>query len=133
MRTRTCRYAKSVTDESTDSPVSSSSARLRGREALRLHLTLAFGLALCAAAFWFELKRALGGNALSWAYVFEWPLLGGFAVYMWSQFLHPGREKRRKTVEKSLDPTFNVMLERWQQSQDELERSRSNDVDPPDS
>ncbi len=94
-------------------------------------MTLAFGLLLCAAAFWFELNRALGGNALSWAYVFEWPLLGGFAVYMWSQFLHPGRESRSKKREKVLDPTFTVMLERWEQSRDEVERNRGLDSGSP--
>ena len=78
--------------------------RLRGREAVRLHFTVITGLVLCVAAFWFELKRALGGNALSWAYVFEWPLLAVFAVYMWWQFLHPGLEKRKGKKDPQLDP-----------------------------
>jgi len=121
-----------VTDESPDSPVTSPGARLRGREATHLHVTLAVGLVLCVAAFWFELQRALSGNGLSWAYVFEWPLLAGFAVYMWSQLLHPGREKRRGKRETSLDPTFGVMLERWEQSRDELEHSRTQDSETPD-
>ncbi|MBW4030224.1 MAG: hypothetical protein HIU57_06045 [Acidobacteria bacterium] len=110
-------------DESREVPAHSSDARLRGSEAVRLHLTLALGLVLCAAAFWFELKRALGGNALSWAYVFEWPLLGIFAVYMWSRFLHPGRETRPAKNEKVLDPSFDAMRERWEQSREELERA----------
>jgi len=42
----------------------------------------------CAAAGVFELTRALGGNELSWVYVFEWPLFGVFAVYMWWRLLH---------------------------------------------
>ena len=94
--------------------------RLQGKEAVRLHLTLIIGLSLCTAAFWFELSRAVGGNALSWAYVFEWPLLGGFAVYMWWQMLHPGRDNRLNRKVKALDPSFNGMLERWEQSRDEL-------------
>ncbi len=113
-------------------PRTKSGERLRGAEALRLHLTLALGLVLCGAAFWFELKRALGGNALSWAYVFEWPLLAVFAVYMWSQFLHPGREKRGSRREKALDPTFNVMLERWEQSREDTERRRDHDAEAND-
>ncbi|HEX7444740.1 MAG TPA: hypothetical protein VF320_12670, partial [Acidimicrobiales bacterium] len=60
-------------------------ARLTGSEAAKLHVTLAAGLALCAGAFWFEVRRALGGNELSWAYVFEWPLFAAFALYMWWQ------------------------------------------------
>ncbi len=87
-------------------------------------MTLAIGLALCAAAFWFELKRALGGNALSWAYVFEWPLLAVFAVYMWSRFLHPGRENSRRKPEKALDPAFESMRKGWEASREDLERSR---------
>lgn len=39
------------------------------------------------SAFIFELRRAIGGNELSWAYVFEWPLFGGYAVYMWRKLL----------------------------------------------
>ena len=62
-----------------DTPTRSSS----GPSAWKLHVTLAAGLALCAGAFVFELGRAVGGNGLSWAYVFEWPIFAGFAVYMW--------------------------------------------------
>lgn len=43
---------------------------------------------ICVTAFGFELSRALSGNTLSWAYVFEWPILGLYAVYMWRKILH---------------------------------------------
>ena len=118
-------------DETGPVPENAPDDRLRGPEAIRLHVTLAVGLVLCAAAFWFELKRALGGNALSWAYVFEWPLLAVFAVYMWSRFLHPGRENAAPKREKALDPTFEAMRERWEASREELERSRR-DAGPTD-
>lgn len=42
---------------------------------------------ICVTAFGFELSRALSGNTLSWAYVFEWPILGLYAVYMWRKIL----------------------------------------------
>jgi hypothetical protein len=45
---------------------------------------------ICIPAFIFEVTRALGGNTLSWAYVFEWPLLGLYSVYMWRKLLHEG-------------------------------------------
>jgi DNA-binding transcriptional regulator of glucitol operon len=32
-----------------------------------------------------QYHRALGGNGLSWAYVFEWPLFAGFAVVFWAR------------------------------------------------
>src|SRR5665647_3670415 len=62
--------------------------RLTGSEAVKLHLTLAGGFALCIAGFYFEFTRALGGNSLSWAYVFEWPLFAVFAVYMSVSYTH---------------------------------------------
>ncbi len=65
-----------------------SHGRLRGAPALRLHLTLAVGLTICLTAFAFEISRALGGNTLSWAYVFEWPIFAAFALYMWWNLLH---------------------------------------------
>jgi hypothetical protein len=55
---------------------------------MKLHLTLAAGLTLCLAAGGYELYRALGGNTLSWAYVFEWPLFGAFGIYLWWKLLH---------------------------------------------
>jgi hypothetical protein len=100
-------------------------SRLTGADAWRLHLTLACGLLVCVAAFWFELARALGGNALSWAYVFEWPLLGIFAIYMWWQLLHPGAAKRPGRREKQLDPAFDEMRQRWEASQSQRERDGS--------
>lgn len=117
--------------ESEEVPSTRAEKRLPRKEAWRLHVTLAAGLALCATAFWFELSRALGGNALSWAYVFEWPLLAVFAVYMWWQLSHPGRDNRLNRKIKSLDPSFNTMLERWEESKDHLERSRDLDDGPP--
>ncbi|HAM03185.1 MAG TPA: hypothetical protein DCQ30_13310 [Acidimicrobiaceae bacterium] len=31
---------------------------------------------------WWQLTRALSGNTLSWAYVFEWPLFAGYLIYI---------------------------------------------------
>jgi len=49
---------------------------------------------ICIPAFILELRRALGGNTLSWAYVFEWPLLGLYAVYMWHKLRQDDRGDR---------------------------------------
>ena len=101
--------------------------KLRGAAALKAHASLAVGLALCVAAFWFEIGRAERGNSLSWAYVFEWPLLGAFAVYMWWKILHPGRvaKKNRTTLEPELAPEFAGMLAAWQEHQRDLSESQS--------
>jgi len=32
---------------------------------------------------WWQLDRAAGGNALSWAYAVEWPVFAGFVAFMW--------------------------------------------------
>ncbi|HWH00609.1 MAG TPA: hypothetical protein VNV66_15105 [Pilimelia sp.] len=32
---------------------------------------------------WWQVRRAVGGNSLSWAYAFEWPLFAGFVVLVW--------------------------------------------------
>lgn len=34
---------------------------------------------------WWQIRRAASGNALSWAYAFEWPLFAGFVVFMWTR------------------------------------------------
>ncbi len=109
-------------DENSSDAAVETPRRLEGAQALRAHVTLAGGLVLCALAFWFELKRALGGNGLSWAYVFEWPLLGVFAVYMWWNIIHPDREHHRKQrVEKPpIAPQFNSMLVAWEERQRDL-------------
>ena len=67
---------------------------LTGWEAGKVHITLVLVLALCLSAFWFEVRRALGGNELSWAYVFEWPIFAVFGVYMWWTTLHQNRRRR---------------------------------------
>lgn len=59
----------------------------RNKENLRIHLGLVLAECICATAFAVELMRALSGNDLSWAYVFEWPVFGGYAVYMWHKLL----------------------------------------------
>jgi hypothetical protein len=57
----------------------------------RIHVGLVLAELICIPAFLFELSRALDGNTLSWAYVFEWPLLGLYAVHMWRRLLRDER------------------------------------------
>jgi hypothetical protein len=42
----------------------------------------------CGVLCWWQVTRALSGNTLSWAYVFEWPIFGGYAVFMWWKLIH---------------------------------------------
>jgi hypothetical protein len=52
------------------------------------HLTAAVVVPGCLALCWWQVTRALGGNTLSWAYVFEWPIFAGYAVFMWWKLIH---------------------------------------------
>ncbi|HEX4217623.1 MAG TPA: hypothetical protein VHZ02_04595 [Acidimicrobiales bacterium] len=76
-------------------PVGQKPVRLKGKDAFWLHSTLVAGLVACCGAFAFELWRALGGHGFSWMYVFEWPLFGAFAVYMWWNLLQGNDRVRR--------------------------------------
>ena len=63
------------------------------RRALKLHVVILMVVpAFLALCFW-QLSRALDGNTLSWAYVFEWPLFAAYAVYMWWRFVHEAAEE----------------------------------------
>lgn len=122
------------TDAAEDEGPEQPARRLRGVPAVKLHLTLAAGLALCVAAFWFELYRALGGNKLSWLYVFEWPIFAVFAVYMWWNLLHePDRQRRRRRPppaepggdRRAEEGQGDADLEAWQRYLKDLEAADS--------
>jgi hypothetical protein len=42
-----------------------------------------------------QFHRAMSGNALSWAYTFEWPLFAGFAVVFWAKTIRDEFRIRR--------------------------------------
>lgn len=73
---------------------------------LGIHLGLVIAEIFCATGFLFELDRARSGNTLSWAYVFEWPIFAGYAVYMWRRLLREGsgKEHDRPITEISEPP-----------------------------
>ena len=75
-----------------------------GRSALKLHGTLVAGVALCAAASWFELTRALRGREVAWVYVFEWPLFAVMGGYVWWQLVHGEQPGRRAIRAPSKQP-----------------------------
>ena len=79
---------------------------------LVIHLGLALAEAICISAFYVELRRALGGNSLSWAYVFEWPLFAGYAVYMWRRLLNEERHTSRRPTSNpsstAVDPRLDA-------------------------
>jgi hypothetical protein len=42
-----------------------------------------------------QLRRAMSGNGLSWAYTFEWPLFAAFAVVFWARTIRDEFRIRR--------------------------------------
>lgn len=75
----------------------------------RINLGLFLAELICVPAFIFEVRRALGGNTLSWAYVFEWPLLSAYAVYMWHKLRQDerGEGSSRRVVFDDEDPALD--------------------------
>ena len=44
------------------------------RRAIKLHVVILIVVPAFLALCLWQVSRALGGNSLSWAYVFEWPI-----------------------------------------------------------
>ena len=82
----------------------------RPKSMFRINLGLFLAELICIPAFVFEIKRALGGNTLSWAYVFEWPLLAGYAGYMWHKLRQDvrGEGPHRPVVFDDVDPELDA-------------------------
>jgi hypothetical protein len=102
------------------------------KNTFRINLGLFLAELICIPAFIFEVKRALGGNTLSWAYVFEWPALGGYAVYMWHKLLQEerGEGPRRPVVSNEPDPeldAWNAYLASVHQNDQSATRDKRND------
>jgi DNA-binding transcriptional regulator of glucitol operon len=64
------------------------------RRAVKLHVVILIVVPSFLALCLWQISRALGGNTLSWAYVFEWPLFAAYAVYMWWRFVHEAAPDR---------------------------------------
>jgi hypothetical protein len=60
---------------------------------------------LMVVSFWgmlwlgdWQFRRAMDGNALSWAYTFEWPLFSAFAVVFWAKTIRDEFRIRRGEI-----------------------------------
>jgi hypothetical protein len=67
--------------------------------------------ALMVVSFWgmlwlgdWQFHRAISGNALSWAYTFEWPLFAVFVVVFWARTIRDEFRIRRNGGEIPVDP-----------------------------
>ncbi len=53
-----------------------------------LHVVVALLVPACVVLTWWQVDRALSGNSLSWAYVFEWPFFACYGVFLWWRLTH---------------------------------------------
>jgi len=75
----------------------------KSKKVLWIYFGLVFAELLCVSAFYIELRRALGGNTLSWAYVVEWPIFAVYALYMWHRLLKEERPSERAAAPATLE------------------------------
>ena len=87
---------------------------------MTIHVGLVLAEVICVSAFAFELSRALSGNTLSWAYVFEWPILGAYAVYMWHKLLRDARGESKPVASVEHD---DPQLDEWNHYLEEVHRN----------
>ena len=88
---------------------------------LGIHLGLLTAEFICISAFIIEIYRALGGNTLSWAYVFEWPILAAYSVYVWHRLRseHPRRSSPTSPDEDRRLEAYNEYLDRVHRREEE--------------
>ena len=98
---------------------------------LRTHLGFFFLELICISVFLLELKRALSGNTLSWAYVVEWPVLGAYGLYMWRKLLKEDAPPSRKTRAPGTaeQQSEDAALEAWNQYLSQVHSSDQSDQD----
>ncbi len=74
------------------------------RRALKLHVVILVVVPGFLALCLWQVSRAVGGNSLSWAYVFEWPIFSAYAVYMWWRLVHEAAEDAPPAQPADADP-----------------------------
>lgn len=68
--------------------------------AMGLHVALICWIALCLAAAWWQVGRAVQGNALSYLYSIEWPVIGLLGVLAWYSMLNMEKTTEQKEQER---------------------------------
>ena len=72
----------------------SEESRRRVKDLLTLHLPLVVVLLFCAFATVVEYQRAQEGVGRAWAYTFQWPIIGLFAIVVWNRYRKHGNLTR---------------------------------------
>ncbi len=104
------------------------------RRAMKLHVVILIVVPAFLALCLWQISRALGGNTLSWAYVFEWPLFAAYAIYMWWRFVHEAAEEKAPPQDAVADPvglnaspSATVPEETAQEKEEDKEMAAYND------
>lgn len=74
-----------------DAPPSSGGSAIADsvvRHARWLTLVVLLTAVGCAAATWWQVRRALDGNLLSHFYAFLWPIYGCYVLFLWNRLRH---------------------------------------------
>ena len=89
----------------------------RRKQFWQLHVPLAVALLVCTTATVIEFSRATEGVTRAWAYTFQWPLFGLFAIWMWVRYRREDRGDRREDsgdTRMRRNP-FSGLTEHWRQ------------------
>lgn len=91
--------------------------------AVLLHVVLIGWLALCAAAGWWQIGRAVDGNSLSFMYSIEWPVFGVLGVLGWYAMLNMEKvsaleESSRREFEATMRAQARAARERGRDDED---------------
>ena len=100
---------------------------------LGIHAGLVFAELVCVSAFALEIGRALSGNTLSWAYVFEWPVFAAYAIYVWHRLLKEERapiEPDDATPNETNEPD-DPALNAYNSYLNKMHAAPSDDTQPP--
>lgn len=57
------------------------------------HLLAIVLTAGCLGLGWWQFSRATSGNSISWGYMFQWPVFGGFVVFIWLREVQLAKRK----------------------------------------
>ena len=89
----------STSDRQSDQspPHAAAGGRSWVKDIWQLHIPLLLALALCTTATVIEIRRADQVVWRAWIYLFEWPMIGAFCIWMWWRLWREGSVKKART------------------------------------
>ena len=94
-----------------------------GPRALLLHVTLVGWLGGCTAAAYWQVTRAVEGNALSYLYAIEWPVFGIAGIVGWYALIN---------IEKVTEAQEQARREFEEKMRAEAQSARQTDAESPE-